>query len=263
MLDSAVQIRENWAGVAEAFCRDSAPPLIHGSFGEPVNKLPVLQSSKAVPTSVYRYYDKNKILIYVGITSTGITRNRQHNFDKAWWKFVASQEIDHYSSRDAARVNEINLINRFRPPFNRQHNPDYKAINAYYLSLVGCGDTQNLPLAERLRLVNRAVELSYQRYDKLANVVEFVAQISDPDIIKALTHDTKMPASVQASGNAHIGHVFRIDSRVVFVRPNPFKWNLNSFVPESATGYLKMSRDGMTCVFKRIVVTFRPDKAVA
>jgi hypothetical protein len=90
--------------------------------------------SDPTPTSVYRYYDSAGILIYVGITKQGIGRNVQHNGTKGWWQFVASQQVDHCETRPDAQAREIELIQRHRPPFNRQHNPEFATMNAAYLA---------------------------------------------------------------------------------------------------------------------------------
>jgi len=82
--------------------------------------------------SVYRYYDKLGILIYVGITSQRSTRQQQHNADKAWWPHVAKQEVDHFTSRSAALERERSLIQTFLPPFNVQHNRDHSEMRRAY-----------------------------------------------------------------------------------------------------------------------------------
>lgn len=85
--------------------------------------------------SVYKYFDKAGILIYVGITECGIVRNRQHNESKEWWKFVHRQQIEHFPSREQAHEREVQLIERFRPPFNKQHNKDHAAARRFYLDM--------------------------------------------------------------------------------------------------------------------------------
>lgn len=86
------------------------------------------------PTSVYRYYDQNRLLLYVGITSRATKRQREHNGDKDWWPFVASQEVEHYPTRTLAATRERQLIVEFRPPFNTQHNIDHENLRALYLA---------------------------------------------------------------------------------------------------------------------------------
>jgi len=40
---------------------------------------PGASAHRDVPTSLYRYYDKYNVLLYVGITSRGLKRNREHS----------------------------------------------------------------------------------------------------------------------------------------------------------------------------------------
>lgn len=86
------------------------------------------------PTSIYRYYDADRRLIYVGITGKGMVRQAQHNSNAEWWRFVSTQEVEHVESRHAALHRERELIERFRPPFNREHNPDWQRLRADYLA---------------------------------------------------------------------------------------------------------------------------------
>jgi len=85
------------------------------------------------PTSLYKYFDTNGSLIYVGITSRGINRNREHNADKLWWQFVTRQEVQHFPDRRAALEAEKTLILQRRPPFNKQHNPGHDELVTEYL----------------------------------------------------------------------------------------------------------------------------------
>lgn len=106
--------------------------------------------------SVYKYYDRHKILIYVGVTSSGIGRNRQHNESKGWWPFVAAQEVEHFVSRDAALLREAELIHAFRPPFNVTHNPDHVEMRAAYLSMALRASQRNyMSLKDFIRAARR------------------------------------------------------------------------------------------------------------
>lgn len=87
-----------------------------------------------VPTSVYLYYDKNDVLLYVGITSRATKRQQEHNTDKEWWQYVAKQAIEHFASRPEALARESELIRQFRPPFNKQQNPDHEAMREMYMA---------------------------------------------------------------------------------------------------------------------------------
>lgn len=113
-----------------------------------------------VGTSLYFYYDVNDTLIYLGITDRGITRNREHNSRAEWWPFVARQEVQHFVTRRAAEAEERELIRRYRPPFNRQHNAYYKEAREEYLAWVTQPpvDPRELALSLGKRLPMRVIE---------------------------------------------------------------------------------------------------------
>jgi hypothetical protein len=90
------------------------------------------ESTHLGPTSVYRYFDGNNLLVYVGITSRGIKRNREHNDVKSWWQYVVRQEVEHFDTRSEAAARERALIREYRPPYNIQHNPDHASTRAAY-----------------------------------------------------------------------------------------------------------------------------------
>jgi hypothetical protein len=77
------------------------------------------------PTSIYKYYDRQDILVYVGITSRGVARNREH-----------------------------------RPPFNVQHNPDAGSLREIYLTYVRNGQPQNEAQEEIFERLNGKLPLA-------------------------------------------------------------------------------------------------------
>lgn len=89
----------------------------------------------ATPTSVYLYFDETDVLIYVGVTSRGVRRQREHNSDKEWWRWVARQEVKHFDNRPDALVEEKRLIVKHLPPFNVAHNPTHERSRSAYLGL--------------------------------------------------------------------------------------------------------------------------------
>lgn len=96
----------------------------------PTSEIP---PASPAPTSVYRYYDRDGVLLYVGITSRGPERNREHFKSKEWWRFVFRQDVSHYASRREAEEHERNLIQRYQPPFNVVHNPLWESLREEYL----------------------------------------------------------------------------------------------------------------------------------
>jgi predicted GIY-YIG superfamily endonuclease len=145
----------------------------------------------AVPTSVYRYYDSRDILLYVGITSRGIKRNREHNTTKEWWQFVARQEVEHYGSQEHASSREQGLIRKFRPPFNTRHNPSHEQDRAAYLTFPSTAKPidwrewvkENLPKSRRISLLAKP----------LGDCLLLVSQPADSVVVDYMDIATKAP----------------------------------------------------------------------
>lgn len=95
----------------------------------------------STPTSVYRYLDAEGRLIYVGITNRGMLRQNEHNTHARWWRYVVSQEVEHYDDRETAARRERYLIERHRPPFNTQHNAHLSlqaVVDGQFANDTGC-----------------------------------------------------------------------------------------------------------------------------
>lgn len=118
----------------------------------------VASATEACPTSVYLYYDRHDVLLYVGITGRGVTRQRQHNRDKPWWQFVTRQEVEHYPSRIGASSRERELIQQYQPPFNTQHNHHWMDTRAAYLGLVEAADA-DMSAHEMYRILKHRLPL--------------------------------------------------------------------------------------------------------
>jgi hypothetical protein len=138
------------------------------------------------PTSVYRYYDRYDLLIYVGITSRGISRNFEHNRHAAWWPFVARQEVDHLLTRRAAEKREQELIRRFRPPFNRQHNPGHDALRSTYLAWATAPmSAENLAPRDLYVSLGRALPL--RLYSRTPNDFVFITRPDHRPLAELIT----------------------------------------------------------------------------
>lgn len=82
-------------------------------------------------TNLYRLYDKNNILLYVGITTQGTGRLVQHADAKSWWPLVDRVAVQHerrirysaptgtgWASRPITEYDELNAILNEFPVFN-------------------------------------------------------------------------------------------------------------------------------------------------
>lgn len=69
-------------------------------------------------TTLYRMFDAQGRLLYVGISARAAMRWEQHRGEKQWWSEVARIEVEHHEDRLAALTAETTAIRRERPRFN-------------------------------------------------------------------------------------------------------------------------------------------------
>jgi hypothetical protein len=72
-------------------------------------------------TALYRLYDADERLLYVGITADPEYRWTQHAKDKEWWPSVARKSVEWFEARGRAASAEISTIRQELPQYNRQH----------------------------------------------------------------------------------------------------------------------------------------------
>lgn len=70
-------------------------------------------------TALYRLFDKDGELLYVGIATNPETRWGQHSGDKAWWPQVASRAVEWHDTRAQAAKAEYEAIHAERPAHNQ------------------------------------------------------------------------------------------------------------------------------------------------
>lgn len=69
-------------------------------------------------TALYRYWDANDRLLYVGISYCWAARAMQHKERSPWWDAVARIKVEWFSSRAAANEAETRAIQSERPLHN-------------------------------------------------------------------------------------------------------------------------------------------------
>lgn len=74
------------------------------------------------PTHLYRYFDSEDRLLYVGVSASAIRRLLEHASGKAWAPLVARVDVQTLPSREAALAAEKIAIAKEQPKFNVQHN---------------------------------------------------------------------------------------------------------------------------------------------
>lgn len=80
------------------------------------------EETEGKPTAVYRLYDIEDRLLYVGIAVDPEVRLRVHSREKTWWPHVAQRSIEWFTSRPAAEAAEVAAIATERPAHNVSHS---------------------------------------------------------------------------------------------------------------------------------------------
>lgn len=86
---------------------------------------------------LYRCYDATGEL-YVGITSAGVKRFRNHGNDKGWWPDVDTVRIEHFATREETLDAEVVAIRRERPRHNVDHNGARTNVEHLYRRCQDC-----------------------------------------------------------------------------------------------------------------------------
>lgn len=123
----AVRIRRNlspstWNAVRNLLCEPGHCLVfvrgrlyqIDRSLSERVDKFVV--SKRA--TQLYRHFDKDGRLLYVGISLNALSRLSQHKQAAGWFRQIARVEIEHFANLGAALHAERVAIRREKPIYN-------------------------------------------------------------------------------------------------------------------------------------------------
>lgn len=103
------------------FCGDECKNTWHNSKRRRLDPAPVGEN---VPTTLYRLFDSEGGLVYVGITSGNpLLRWKAHSHHQWWWQSVATARLEHFDSRPEAAAAELEAIRSERPSQNQAGVP--------------------------------------------------------------------------------------------------------------------------------------------
>lgn len=78
-------------------------------------------------TALYKLYDGDELLLYVGIAADPKQRWSQHRAEKPWWNRVVTRTIEWFPDLPSALAAEMDCIRSERPIFNRRGSAWLKA----------------------------------------------------------------------------------------------------------------------------------------
>lgn len=74
-------------------------------------------------TAIYRFFNAEGVLLYVGITNDIATRWKRHAKEKPWWPEVVEQRATWHPARQEALAAESRAINTESPLYNISASP--------------------------------------------------------------------------------------------------------------------------------------------
>ena len=75
----------------------------------------------SLPHVLYRIYDSDDALLYVGATTNPGGRFRFHAASQRWWQVAAKITLEHFDGVDELAAAELAAIKAEDPRFNRMH----------------------------------------------------------------------------------------------------------------------------------------------
>jgi DNA-binding MarR family transcriptional regulator len=73
-------------------------------------------------TSLYRHFDSEGILLYVGVSLSQLNRLQQHSRNAKWFDKITSVTIEHFETRELALEAEAIAIMEEEPLYNKTYN---------------------------------------------------------------------------------------------------------------------------------------------
>lgn len=96
------------------------------AFGKLINHLPpneaLAVATEKAKTALYRHFDKDGSLLYVGVSLNAIERTIGHRDNSFWFKDIARIEIEWHPSRKTAYRHEKHAIETECPKYNIRDN---------------------------------------------------------------------------------------------------------------------------------------------
>lgn len=148
-------------------------------------------SKKHAPAHIlYRFFNADGELLYIGVTQDPTARFKSHQHDKSWFSEVATSTMEHFTSRQELMAAELVAIQRESPRHNIagtwQPKPPPKSemrlrkARAQVQSVFG-GDANNFQSPDSIAGDDPPPEFSHERYPCLKCRRFFVYREVDAD----------------------------------------------------------------------------------
>ena len=133
---------------------EKTPAMAATTLGHEQTDWSPLMDNSIQKTTLYRYYDSQGHLLYVGITGDNTKRQSQHRRNSFWFGEIHSATFEHFITREQASQAEVSAIQSERPRYNTQHmnskdtefSPTDLWAKLHLLSIMGGHDINKQPI---------------------------------------------------------------------------------------------------------------------
>lgn len=88
-------------------------------------------------TTLYRYFDSEGQLLYVGITKNPFDRQSHHAANQSWWQDVCTATYEHFENRTDALKAEAFCIGTELPKYNKQGPVLSPDLRPHFVQIIG------------------------------------------------------------------------------------------------------------------------------
>lgn len=109
-------------------------------------------------TTLYRAFNNQDELLYVGISNNFMTRLYQHQSKSKWHKLAATMTLQHYETRELAEQAETAAIHNEKPLFNKRDNEDWHNSSTHLLNMLRYEDTHHTKIVDAQTKIVKAID---------------------------------------------------------------------------------------------------------
>ena len=85
---------------------------------------------------LYRFFDSQGTLLYVGISNNWMARLKSHSKHADFFSAVAGMTLERFPDRESVCQAELEAIQKENPLFNRADNPNYRTWQTHFRELL-------------------------------------------------------------------------------------------------------------------------------
>ena len=123
-------------------------------------------------TTLYRHFDSNDNLLYIGISLNEFNRFKQHMVNSDWSSDAAYTTYERFNTREEALKVERDSIIREKPLYNKVYNNTLKRLYKRLDRLGHNINNEKNPILVYSERFNKRVEKWMNEYDTIRNMID-------------------------------------------------------------------------------------------